>query len=215
MPVFLFFDESGDLNFSPIGSKYYFFGVLTTQSPSQLTNALNELRYSLYEDDLGFEYFHASEDRQAVRNQVFNVISSVGEFEFDSIIIEKSKANPVFRDEKRFYPQFANYLLAYVFKRYRDLGERVILITDRLPVKKKRKAVEKTFKSYIARNLGSRPYSILHHSSAAHACLQAADYCMWAVQRKWRNNDERSFKLIEQFVQSEFDIFQYGKMKYY
>ncbi|MCK4821137.1 hypothetical protein KA005_35560, partial [bacterium] len=67
MSVFLFFDESGDLNFSPIGSKYYFFGVLTTQFPSQLENALNELRYSLYKDGLDIEYFHASEDRQAVR----------------------------------------------------------------------------------------------------------------------------------------------------
>ena len=47
MTVFLFFDESGDFNFTPAGSPYYFFGALTTRAPRELTNRLNKLRYEL------------------------------------------------------------------------------------------------------------------------------------------------------------------------
>ena len=84
--------------------------------------------------------------------------------------------------------------------------QRVVVVTDTLPVKRTKRAVEKAFKGYIAQNLGSRPYTLVHHSSAAHACLQIADYCTWAVHRKWQHGDGRSYDLIRPFIRSELEI---------
>lgn len=56
---------------------------------------------------------------------------------------------------------------------------------------------------FIRRRLGARPFSLLHHASAAHAGLQAADYALWAVHRKWQGGDARSHVLIAPFLRSE------------
>lgn len=214
MAVYLFFDESGDLAFSQAGSRYFFFGAITTRSPELLTNPLCQLQYELLASGMEIERFHASEDRQAVRDRVFEIISKVGGFEFDVVVIEKRKANPVLHDEVRFYPQFANYLLQYIFARYSDPTEPIVVVTDTLPVKRTRKAVEKAFKGYIAKHLGTRPYTLVHHSSAAHALLQVADYCTWAVHKRWLG-DLRSYELIRKFIKSEFDIFKAGEQSFY
>lgn len=215
MTVYLFFDESGNLDFSLNGTKFYCFGGLTTRDPVALTHTLTELRYQLTSEGTGLEAFHAAEDKQLIRNRVFDAIAKVGGFDFDAVIIEKRKANPVLHEVARFYPQFAGYLLKHVFRRYNDPAERIVVITDRLPVKRHREAVEKTFKQFIKQELGERPFSIVHHSTAAHACLQAADYCMWAVYKKWNLGDVRSYDLVRRFVKSEFDIFRTGSEYFY
>jgi hypothetical protein len=173
------------------------------------------LRYRLIAEGIEIERFHASEDRQAVRDEVFKILSEGEGFEFDAVVVEKRKVNPVLHDAVRFYPQFANYLLRYVFNRYDDPAERIVVITDTLPIKKRRKAVEKAFKSYIRRQLGARPFSILHHASASHTCLQAADYCNWAIYKKWKDGEHRPHELISHFVRSEFDILARGTERFY
>jgi hypothetical protein len=213
--VYLFFDESGNLDFSPSGTRYYCFGALTTRDPGGLTHILTELRYKLTDEGNELEAFHAAEDKQYVRNRVFEAIGAIGNFDFDAVIVEKRKTNPVLHDQARFYPKFAGYLLEHVFRRYSDPTERIIVITDRLPLKRHRDAVEKTFKQFIKQKLGDRPFSIVHHSSAAHACLQAADYCMWAVYKKWSVADRRSYDLVKPFLKSEFDIFRTGTEYFY
>jgi hypothetical protein len=176
---------------------------------------LSDLRYDLISNGVEIEEFHASEDRQVVRDQVFQILADAGDFDFDAVVVEKRKASPVLHDSIRFYPQFANYLLRYVFKRYADPTERVVVITDTLPVKKRRKAIEKAFKSYIRANLRRRPFSLLHHSSGSHACLQAADYCNWAIYRKWKDGETRPYEMISRFVRSEFEIFARGRKVFY
>jgi hypothetical protein len=207
MALYLFLDESGNLDFTDNGTRHYCFGTLATRDPSVLDLALTRLRYEMIEEGLELECFHATEDRQAVRDRVFQVLTELGGFEFDAVIVEKRKADPSLQDELRFYPHFANELLRHVFQRYPDPDEKIIVITDRLPIKRDRKAVEKAFKTYIRQHLGDRPFSILHHQSSAHPGLQASDYCMWAVARRWRNGDERSYRLIQPFIRSEVEIF--------
>lgn len=216
MAVYIFFDESGNLDFSTNGTKYYFFGALTTRNPRVIGMPLDKLRYEILAQGLEIEYFHASEDRQIVRDQVFNCIISSGEFEYDCVIIEKRKLNPILHSPEKFYPKFADYLLQYIFKRYiNDGDEIIIIITDVIPVKKKRKAVEKAFKMYINRHLKNRKHLVLHHKSASHAGLQAADYCNWAIQRKWKNGDPRSYDIIKGFITSELDILKRGAQYFY
>lgn len=169
MTVYLFLDESGNLDFSPSGTRFYVFGALATRAPAGFSREFSELRYELLNGGVELEGFHATEDRQYVRDRVFSL------------------------------------LLHQVFPRYPDLVERIVLVTDRLPLKRKRQAVEKAFKTFMRQELGERPFSVLHHSSSAHSGLQAADYCTWAVYRKWQAGDRRSYTLIAPFIRTEFD----------
>lgn len=215
MPLYLFFDESGNLDFSPNGTRYYSFGVLSTRNPAPLNQALTTLRYALMEESIELEYLHASEDKQAVRNRVFDAIAAAGDVEFDVLVVEKHKTNPLLRDPLRFYPELGSHILGRVFERHTEPGERVIVITDRLPLARQRKATEKAFKTYIRQHLGERSFAVLHHASSAHPGLQAADYCTWAVHRKWNNGDLRSYQRMQHLIRSEVDLFEENDEVYY
>jgi hypothetical protein len=92
----------------------------------------------------------------------------------------------------------------------------VIVFTDRIPVNRKRKAVEKAVKMTLVEMLPKAVrYRVLHHESKSNFDLQIADYCNWAVYRKWSLLDERSYELIRSAVRSEFDIFRNGTTLYY
>jgi hypothetical protein len=46
-------------------------------------------------------------------------------------------------------------------------------------------------------------------------CLQVADYCTWAIQRKWERNDNRSYDLISGKLESEYDVWAIGRTYHY
>lgn len=206
MALYLFFDESGNFDFSANGSRHFCFGALTTRDPGPLNAELTRLRYELLEQGLELEHFHAAEDRQAVRNQVFAALDRAGGFEFDVLVAEKGDTPAELRDPFEFYAHLAYVLVDSVLERLRDLEELVVVITDTLPLQRKSKALAKAFRAAIKDSLGERPFSILHHNSASHAGLQAVDYCTWAVQRKLRG-DDRSYELIRSWIRSEWKAF--------
>jgi GTP-dependent phosphoenolpyruvate carboxykinase len=109
------------------------------------------------------------------------------------------------------------YLIRYVLepRNLKDYEE-VIVITDSVPVSRKREAIEKAVKQTLSRMLpnGTR-YKILHHASKSCTGLQIADYCNWAIFRKWERGDLRSYELIRSGIRSEFDIFKSGPRHYY
>jgi len=88
--------------------------------------------------------------------------------------------------------------------------------TDQLPLNKKRKAFEKAIKTTLAEMLPSHArYRVLHHESQSSISLQVADYCNWAIYKKWTTGDLRSNELIKAGIKSEFDIFKTGESYYY
>jgi hypothetical protein len=108
------------------------------------------------------------------------------------------------------------YLVRFIVERERTDFTKLVVFTDRLPVRRKREAVEKAVKQTLSEMLPSGiPYQILHHESKSNFGLQIADYLTWAVYRKWRDSDVRSYDLIRQFIQNEFDIFRTGTRLYY
>ncbi len=54
-------------------------------------------------------------------------------------------------------------------------------------------------------------------SAATSPLLQVADYCAWAVQRKWERNpsDTEAYDLIQVKIASEFGVFRRSAATYY
>ena len=68
-------DEAGDFNFSANGTRYFLLTSVTKERPFEAFKALHDLRYDLLEAEVEVEeYFHATEDKQVVRDRVFAVI---------------------------------------------------------------------------------------------------------------------------------------------
>lgn len=200
--LYLFFDEAGDLNFKASGSSHFFGGVLCVQDPWSLDRALRDRREELFSGSMIPERFHASEDRQAVRDSVFELLAEKEDLRFFVASTEKSEVPPEFREAPRFYAHVANFALRAALEHY-PTADPVYVITDQIPVKRKREAVKKGLKASLAAVLGDRRYELAHHTSSAHAGLQAADYLTWAVYRKYAGGDGRSYELIKHLIDSE------------
>ncbi|MFH1563495.1 MAG: DUF3800 domain-containing protein [Nitrospirota bacterium] len=216
--LYIFLDESGNLDFSIKGTKYFVLTGISKTRPFEVYKEMAELKYDLIESGLDVEYFHASEERQVVRDKVFEIVKKhLGGIRIDSLIIEKRKTGKALQSEEKFYPEMMGYLLKYVLNRA-NLSEikGVLIFTDSIPIKRKREAIEKSIKKVLKRVLpGTLNYRIFHHASKSNFDLQIIDYCSWAIYRKWESNDSRSYVYIENAIKSEFDIFKTGFTYYY
>lgn len=216
--LYIFLDEAGDFAFSEKGTRYFMVGSITAERPFPTYPDLTELKYSLAEQGTDLEYFHASENAQAVRDQVFAIIQRhLDGIRIDTTIVEKRKTGPALQVPEKFYPKMLGYHLDFILRQYRlSKFNRVLVYTDRIPVQKNREAVKKAVKQTLAKALPEGiAFQMLHHDSKSNFQLQVADYCTWAVYRKWAKQDERSYRLIAQAVRSEFDIFRTGTRFYY
>lgn len=216
--LYVFLDEAGNLDFSAQGTKFFLLGAITKERPFNAYKELTELKYDLVELGTNVEYFHASENAQPVRNRVFDIIQrNLDGVRVDALVVEKRKTGPALQPVENFYPRMLGYLLRHILERHDlKLFQEVIVFTDSLPVQKKREAVEKVIKTTLAKLLpASARYRLLHHDSKSNFDLQIADYCTWAIYRKWNSGDERSYHHIQPAVKSEFDIFRTGTKFYY
>ena len=115
--LYIFLDEAGDFDFSASGSKYFIMASVTRERPFGDYTEFIDLKYGLVEQRTDLEYFHASEDRQNVRNQVFDIIQrNLTGMRIDAVIVEKRKTGPALREATRFYPRMLGYLLRYVLE---------------------------------------------------------------------------------------------------
>ena len=177
-PLYVFLDEGGNFDFSINGTMYVTLTCVSGTRPFPWFSPLANLRYDLLEVGWSLERFHASEDHWKVRQQVFDVISThVEDLRVDSLVVEKRKTAPVLQPIEVFYPRMLGYLLRYVIESGLRKGfQQVLVITDTLPHRKKRKAIRKGIQLTLPSMLpDGASYEILHHTSQSCVGLQLAD----------------------------------------
>lgn len=219
--LYIFLDEGGNFDFSPSGSKYFTLTCTSMYRPFTLHTELDTYKYDLIEfrkmPRLDIEFFHCAEDNSHIRGKVFDLIANeLRKHSVDAVIVEKSKTGPALQSPEKFYPRMLGYLLRYVLNNSSiEIGE-VVIITDSIPVNKKRRAVEKAIKTVLSSMLPKTvPYRIMHHASRAHYGLQIADYLNWVIYRKWERKDKTSYDKVKHLIRSEYDIFEIGERHYY
>lgn len=80
----------------------------------------------------------------------------------------------------------------------------------------KRKLIEKTIKVYL-KQIYSKPFYLYFHENRSDKNTQIADYCCWAIYRKWTDGEIRPYNAVKKGnkIKSEFDIFKTGSTIYY
>jgi len=218
-PCYLFLDEGGDLGFSTNGSRYFTLTCLATFNPMAAHLALHRYRYECLASERGLEleYFHCADDNRHIRRKVFEFIAAEQDsFRYDALVVEKRKAHPKVQAEERFYPEMLGHLLRHVITGTSKDASHYVVVTDQLPLKSKKRAIEKGIRTRLPNFLPADvTYRLFHHSSRAHTGLQIADYVNWALFRKWERGETEFFDLIKPRLMSEFDIFRSGTIYHY
>ena len=216
--TYIFLDESGNFDFSANGTRYFLLTSVSMRRPFRVFGRLEDYKYDCIENGADVEYFHCYEDRWAVRDAVFGVIAAhLDDMRIDCLVIEKRKTRPTLQEDKRLYQWTLGYLLRRVLSLELDAGtSNVMVITDAFPVNKKRRAVEKAIHRAVAgKQLPGMKYRIAHHQSRSHYGLQVADYCCWAIFRKWQRGERVWYDRIKPALRSELDVFEAETQHYY
>ena len=216
--AYIFLDESGNFDFSPSGTRYFVLTSVSMKRPFPLAVPMDDYKHDRLEYGLDLEYFHCYRDGKIVRNRVFELIAGhLGGMHLDCLIVEKAKVEPALQEDRRFYPEVLTHLLKLILPVELDDGdaERVIVITDTIPVNKKRRAIERGVRTALHDTLPpGMQYRILHHQSRSHYGLQVADYCCWAIFRKWQTGEGTWYDRIKPAIRCELDLF-HAKSRYY
>ena len=214
--LYIFLDEGGNFDFSATGTRYFTLTSVAMCRPFAVREPWDDYRHELLEFGRDVEYFHCADDNRYIRDRLFDILYDCRQsLRIDSLIVEKAKTGPALQADQHFYPKMLGYLLRHVFEQLNGYSE-IIVITDTIPHQKKRKAVEKGVKQALKAMLPTgAKYRVLHQASRSHYGLQVADYCNWAIYRKWDSGETRYYEQISDVIHSEFDIFRTGTRRYY
>lgn len=217
----VFGDESGTLQFDPKASRYFILTTVTIPDYSAGDTLLALRRKLAWEGIPTHPSFHATEEDQQVRDRVFDALDDLS-FDIDATIYEKRKVVPRNRATEADFYQFAwFYHLRYLA--YRLNQPNVSLLVVPATIGDRRKKAD-AFAAAVERAV--RQVATLADARCAFwmartdPCLWLADYCSWAIQRKWEHTwkgqpDTRSYDRIRTKIRTEFPIFAGGVQTYY
>lgn len=215
---YFFADEAGCLTFSKKGNASKFFILCTvSMHDCSVGDALVGLRRKLAwaGEELG-DYFHACNDKQAVRDAVYAEILK-HDFSVQATIMEKSKAQPqVCTSSARFYQYGWYYHFKHGASKLVSPKSEALITTATLGTKKERAAFRGAVDDVLGQTLAAKKYKTDFCPAGADPCLQVADYCAWAIQRKWeQKKDERSYELVRKRITYEYELWEKGSKHYY
>lgn len=189
---YAYLDEAGDLNFKGNGSRHFIMTCVFCERPFSAAHELLELRHDIIEKGDLSGYFHASEDRNAVRERVFDAIERhIDDFHVRSVTIDKSLFGA--ETTPRDMYQIAFNTMFATAGGFLDDGFNLIL-TDDLPKAAKKGDVKGTLKGIVKRWSGEGSgYRLIHQRSEGDFNLQIADYFCWALYRMEERGDDYWF----------------------
>lgn len=95
-----------------------------------------------------------------------------------------------------------------------DVGIALITAAS-IGTKKERNTFTNALADVMLQTIGAIRWKIDFRPSHCDPCLQLADYCAWALQRKWERGDLRSYDLIKDRITYEYELWKHGSKLYY
>ncbi len=214
---YIFSDEAGCFAFKrgPNISRYFIVCTVTMRS-CEVGHALLDLRRSLIwqRAPLG-DYFHATNDKQEVRDCVFEEIRK-HKFRIQATIMEKSKAQPQTRiSTERFYQYGWLYHFRHGLAKQLNVDDELQITAASIGTKKTQAVFTSAVNDVVQQHWPRDRWETFFCTAASDPCVQLADYCTWAIQRKWERGDTRSYDLIKDRISYEFDLWSKGAIHYY
>ena len=214
MRTYIYADESGNFDFSlNAGASCFFVLATVVIADHAIESDFLDLRRELAWDGLSLTGgFHASEDNQIVRDRVFNILGKHN-FRIDATILEKRKAEPRIRSTDMQFYKFARFShMKYVAPRVVSSSDELLVVAASIGNKREQAGLLTDLQDVMNQTSPTSSVKTAMWSADSDVCLQVADYCSWAIFRKWERADTRSYELIQDKIASEYDLFNPGGM---
>ena len=218
----MFADEAGCFAFKrrkagrKDGPSDYFILTTVTAATWTISDDLLQIRRELcLSGEPERDKLHATSDLQEVRNRVFAIIAKQP-LRIDATILKKSKAQPHTRSSNALFYKYAWYYhMKHVAPKVAKQTDKLLITAAALGTKRTRAAFKESVNRTVQQNLERDRWEVAFHESYKDPLLWVADYCAWAIQKKWEQGDERSYALIKEKIETEFDLFKTGPEEFY
>lgn len=212
--IFVFIDESGNFDFSVNGTQHFVMTAVICREPIMTASAMQKLKYKLLGSGTDVSNFHASEEKQYVRDQVFPLIAQMESISAHTLWIDKHNAAPSMQNTSKIYSLFGGAIAKYLLKALPvEKYEQVILIFDKALTKKNENAFLATVKPALQEL--NRPFKIYFHSVNLDFNGQVADYIAWAHYVNLEKAEHRPISSLPLRLRDEFNLFRNAHTRYY
>lgn len=211
---YIFLDESGNLDFSSSGTKNYVLAAVVTHSTLETSQKLQKLKYELLESGKDVEYFHASEDKQEIRDKVLKEICALkDDLSVHFIHAQKNKTYPALQNSVSFYGRLGLTLIRFIVGWRTSSYDEVVIVFDKALTKKEQKAFLGELKPEL-KKLG-KPYRIYFHRTLSDFNGQIADYFAWSKYVSLERAEMRPLNILTDIKMTHFDLFNRGTKEWY
>ena len=212
--LYVFLDESGNLDFSTGGTKNYVLAAVVTDNPLATSQELQDLKYDHLRSDIDTTYFHASEDRQAVRNDVIARLQRMSNtLKVHYIHAQKNKTHPALQNSAAFYGKLGTTLIKFIMTWRASNYDEVVIVFDKALPKKEQKAFLGQMKPEL-KKIG-KPYHIYFHQTLLDFNGQIADYFAWSKYVSLERSEMRPMDSLSGITMTHFDLFSRGTREWY
>lgn len=204
--VYLFGDEAGNFDFSEgPGASRYFILVTVTMGDCQAGDRIQALRRRLAWRGVHLgAVLHATEDPQPVRDEVFRTLRRC-DMRIDATIVAKRSLPMSMRSGPQLYRYAWHEHFSRIAGEIAGPEDRLLAVASDLGTRKRRGAFHLAVDDAVRASACS-PHRVAFWPNMSEPCLVLADYCTWAIQRRWEREDWRSHELIAEKIASEVQI---------
>lgn len=214
---YVFSDEAGCFTFKKVkgASKYFYLCTIATEDCTLANDLLKVRRDLALAGDSDRDKLHATTDSVGTRAIVFDLLKK-HDFRVDATLLEKSKAYPYTRpDEATFYRYAWYYHFNHVGPKLLEGADKLLITAAALGQKRTRAAFKLAVNNVLQQTTDREKWECCFMESSKDPLLWAADYCAWAIQRKWESNDASAHSLIASKIKTEFDLWKGGTVHQY
>jgi hypothetical protein len=213
--LFIFIDESGNFDFSNRGTEHFVMAGVATLSPIESAAAMHRLRYQLLAQGVDVPSFHAAEDRQFIRDVVYETLARSRGLLAHAIYGEKRRAAPQLQSDSQLHSLFGRALIRYFLHVFHGFEyQQVVVIFDQALTKRKQGDFQGFIKSEL-KTLG-KPFHVYFQRMMTDMNGQIADYVAWSKFVQLERSEQRPWaNLGGTLAPSDFNIFRNGHTVYY
>ncbi len=187
-PVFVFIDESGNLDFSDRGTRYFVLSAVVTDDPIHCGRELSTLTYEFLARGLIDQIpFHATENSRGTRKRVIETMCREHSCWAYSVTVEKAIVPHLLQTPGEFFAALGGTLGQILVSALNTSHQPVVLLFDSTLTARQRSGFLKAVKPVL--NSVGVQYRIAFRSVKDDPNGQIADYHAWSVFRAKEHAD--------------------------
>ena len=203
--LWVFVDESGNFDFSDSGTKHFVMSAFFTTDPLQTAGKIARLKYSLLRQGINVSNFHASEDSQRVRDQVFEHIFGLKNISANTFWMRKDTLPVELKNNSSIYDLLGLELARATLNEAKNRKvTSVVMIFDKTLRNREEQAFRSKSKAVFTRM--RYPFHIYFHNVSKDFNGQIADYVAWSNYVKLERDEQRPFFALPSKLRSATEV---------